>query len=223
MSILQLIRDRLSDAEDQFTERKEKGVSYEEIAETLVAFANKLPQGHEAILFIGVSNSGEIKGVDSADKMQKYVRQVAESRCYPPIPLARIVVLNEPQGSVVAVVVSASVNKPHFAGPAYVRVGSQNVRASDEMLNQLLDTRNSKASVLLDALSNEEPISLKIVGPNTVVGITIVEAKIRECNSHYVRLYSGQNAWAFPLKRIELSWDENYNRLTVEAYSEYQV
>ena len=44
---------RLKDHEDNFTERKLEGAKSAELRKTLVAFANSVPEGRLAILFIG--------------------------------------------------------------------------------------------------------------------------------------------------------------------------
>ena len=56
---------RLRDHEDGFTERKQEGAASAsaELRKTLVAFANSVPEGKTAILFIGVSDTGAPLGV----------------------------------------------------------------------------------------------------------------------------------------------------------------
>lgn len=222
MNIIDILKERLCDPEDQFTERKEKGVSTEDIADTLVAFANTLPLGHEGVLFIGVADSGELKGVENSDKMQRNIQRIAANRCYPPISLQHIVVLKVEGIEIVAVVVPASETKPHFAGQAIIRVGSQNIRASDEILNQLIASRNTKARLILDAMNQKQKVTLRLIGVSPMNGIVPVEAEIKECNVHYVRLTTSSGPKSFPLSRTELCWDENKDRLSIEAYSEFR-
>ena len=74
---------RLSDFEDGWTERKEQGVSTDDVRKALVAFANSVPDGEEAILFIGVSDKGEVTGVDNVEKRQKSFSKTAAEWCYP--------------------------------------------------------------------------------------------------------------------------------------------
>lgn len=61
------LKERLGDAEDAWTERKTAAHS-EDIRKTLVAFANSVPEGEEAILFVGVDNQGNVLGVTDAEK-----------------------------------------------------------------------------------------------------------------------------------------------------------
>jgi predicted HTH transcriptional regulator len=117
------IKRRLLDLEDGWTERKLQNVARNDVRKALVAFANSVPEGEEAILFIGVADNGTAIGVDNPDSMQKDVRQWAEW-CYPPIRHSSRVIESDGK-HVVAVIVQPDHNKPHFAGPAYVRVGSE--------------------------------------------------------------------------------------------------
>ena len=54
------IWSRLSDGESNFVERKQSAASTDEIRRTIVAFANSVPVGDEAVLFIGVKDDGTI-------------------------------------------------------------------------------------------------------------------------------------------------------------------
>ncbi len=44
-----------------------------------------LPTARTGILFVGISDHGEINGVANTDALQEALRHVAESECYPPI------------------------------------------------------------------------------------------------------------------------------------------
>ena len=154
------VKRRLLDIEDGWTERKPQSAVRDDIRKTLVAFANSVPDGEEAILFIGVGDKGQALGVDNPDKMQMSVRQYAEL-CYPPIRHTSKVV--ECEGKhVVAVIVQPDHNRPHFAGPAYVRVGSESVRASESQFEELIASRNSKARALLEAKRKGELVSVSL-------------------------------------------------------------
>jgi hypothetical protein len=155
------LKRRLSNQEDGWTECKSKGVNTEEIAKTIIAFANSLPDGHKGILFIGISNKGSVEGVDDTDGLQKRVRYAAEEKCYPPIHLGHNCKVIQADGKdVVAVIVEASYNRPHFAGPSYVRVGSETVTATAKQFDELIASRISKARPLLDAMHNGDRVTL---------------------------------------------------------------
>ena len=134
----------LSNGEDQTTERKSK-TDTGDILKTLVAFANSTPVGYPAVLFVGVFDDGRIQDMTDAelDSAQKSLRREAE-KAYPPIPyFPRII--NSEQGKFLAVVVPGSHERPHFAGPSYVREGSESPKASSEQFQTLVAERSDKA------------------------------------------------------------------------------
>lgn len=152
------IKRRLLDVEDGWTERKPQGVGGDDVRRALVAFANSVPDGEEAILFIGVADDGTPIGVDNPDNTQKNVRRWADS-CYPAISHTSKVI--ESDGvHIVAVIVRPDHNRPHFAGPAYVRVGSESRKASESEFDQLIASRISKARPLLEAKLKGELVSV---------------------------------------------------------------
>lgn len=139
---------RLDNHEDNFVERKPGNPNRDDIRRTVVAFANTVPEGRTGILFIGIRNDGSVEGVPNSDKLQKTVREVCEQDCYPPVRYSSEV-LSLPDGNVLAVVVPASTNRPHFSGPAYVRRGSESVAASPEVFDELVHSRNDKTAAIL--------------------------------------------------------------------------
>lgn len=172
------LRKRILDYEDGWTERKEKGVSSEDVCKTLVAFANSLPDGEEAILFIGVSDKGEIRGVDNPEKMQKMVRRLANDWCYPPINQTSRVI-EENSKWIVAVIVRSSKDRPHFAGPAFVRKGSESVNASAKEYEELIASRNSKTRSILQEREKDRVVTVEMK-PGNFRHI----CKVVECDAH---------------------------------------
>ena len=91
--------------------------------------------------------TGEPTGVDDAEIVQKRVGEAGED-CYPAIrPSMTVLEINEKR--IVAVEIHASKNKPHFAGPAYIRSGSRSMKASEELYRELLTSHCSKAGEML--------------------------------------------------------------------------
>ena len=146
------LRARLRDHEDGWVERKTKNIKSDEICEALTGFANSLPPGEKGILFVGVSNDGQPLGVDDTDGMQKKVDQRSKW-CYPPVPYTARV-FEESGVNIVAVIVEASKERPHFAGPAFIRAGSQNKKASPEKFNELIDRRISVVDAMISMVFN---------------------------------------------------------------------
>lgn len=140
--------DRIDALEDGYTERKPDGTSGSELRRTIVGFANSVPEGRNAILYLGVTNDGKILGVNNSDALQRTLRSLAEQGCYPPIRVTSEVLTIEGK-HVIAVIVSHSSSRPHFSGHAYVRRGSETVIASTELFEELITSRHSKAGAIL--------------------------------------------------------------------------
>jgi predicted HTH transcriptional regulator len=204
------LQSRLKNVEDRFTERKPPGASTEDICKTLVAFANSLSDGEEGILFIGISDKGDPIGVPNTDKRQKDIRRYAEDKCYPSIPV-QCEVIEESGVQVIAVTVYPSYNRPHFAGPAYVRIGSESVKVSKELFETLITSRNDKARRLLQEKAQDRSVVLD----RYLSGFSI--CKIVDCNPHFVRFCDERTNEIFsaPIERIYLSWDGKRDLLFV--------
>lgn len=126
------LKKLISNHEDNFVERKSEGVTPQELRQTVSAFANTVPEGRKAVLFIGIHDkTGEVVGVTSPDRVQGRVREACHEDCYPRITYVSEVISVDGK-RVVAVVVPFSTKKPHFTGPAYIRAGSASVKASEE-------------------------------------------------------------------------------------------
>ena len=145
-----LTRDQLLQmigrSEDNFVERKPAKGDPRQFRRTIVAFANSVPEGRCAVLFIGVRDDGTVEGCPNPDEQQKAVRSAC-SDCYPPIDY-RAEALDVDGKQVVAIVVPASSSRPHFAGTAFVRQGSESITAPAEMFDALVHSRNSKVAAL---------------------------------------------------------------------------
>jgi hypothetical protein len=214
------LRQRLSDQEDGWTERKEQGVSSEDLRKTFVAFANSIPDGEEAVLFVGVADDGQITGVADVENRQKHISKIIRDGCYPPVKNTTRVM--EVEGRhVIAFIVQASYEKPHFAGPAYVRRASESYKASELIFDELIASRMSKARPLLEAKRKGQKITLmywsqgrgnKIAGANA-----FRDCIVSECNPQYVTF---ERPITTPITasfdRITISWNHNTNQLQVD-------
>jgi len=123
-----------------FDLKEELPVSNEEIAKDLVCFANT----DGGITVIGVSDSGEIKGIPDPDKVVRRIDDVAFNRCEPPITVIPetlkiddkwIVIINIPKGG----------QRPYrtSSGRFYVRSGNRCREASREELLRLFQATES--------------------------------------------------------------------------------
>ena len=206
--------------EDNFTERKLEGAKPEELRRTIVAFANSLPEGRTAVLFVGVTETVDIKGVSNPDAMQKKMRSVCERDCFPPIKY-RCEVLNIGGSKIVAVEVLHDKNSPHFSGPAYIRKGSESVIASEEAFDDLVKCRLDKVYEIMKW--KDKLISViaqgKKLGSTKPISSSMhreyCECRIEECTAQYIRLKNTTNDQYLsePLERVSISYDEKKYRL----------
>ena len=136
------LRARLVDEEDAFVERKPGDDDREEIRAAVVGFANTVRAPDTGVLFLGVAKNGTANGnINDPDKTQRNVTKYLQ-RCYPPIADMQLCAFRQDGKHVVAVVVPESRNRPHFAGPAYARQGSETVVASEKLFDQMIDDRS---------------------------------------------------------------------------------
>lgn len=211
---------RLRNVEDNFTERKLEGSRSEEFRRTLVAFANSLPEGRTAVLFIGISERADLTGVKNPDSLQKKIRDFCERECFPPIKY-RCEVLNVEGNNIVAVEVLHDRNSPHFAGPAYIRQGSESVLASEKVFDELIKRRLDKVYEIMKW--KDKIVSVTAIGKR--LGSTkpisspkhreSCECSVEDCTPHYIRLKNIANDQylAEPLEGVSVSFDETKYRL----------
>ena len=206
---------RLKNFEDNFVERKTASDDKDWLR-TIVAFANSTPIDGLAILFIGVRDNGEIerRAVD-LDSIQKKLAKLT-SRTYPRIPyLTRNISCDGLQA--LAVMVQGSSNRPHFAGPSYIRLGSTSPEASEQQFNELIAIRNGKAYRILQ-YKNQAITVMNVrrtanhVDESVWGGMT----RVIGCDQFCVELANGtdpKDHRSIALDRVEISHDHILNRL----------
>jgi len=134
------LRERIAKGEDLHTEFKEIIESNEDLAKSIVCFANT--DGGQII--IGVSRTGEIVGVENIDEVLRRVDDVAFNRCEPPVTVIpetisiegkTIIVLNVPKGD----------QRPYRtqSGLYYVRSANRCRQASRQELLRLFQATES--------------------------------------------------------------------------------
>ena len=163
---MQNLEQRITDLEDALVERKREGAKPDEIRRALVGFANSVPEGDDGVIFFGVDDqSGIIIGVDGAAGLLKKIQGYCDADVYPAIRHQGHI-LSVSGKHVVAIVIPASTDKPHFAGAAYVRDGARTRRASEEQYAALIASRNSTAG----ALQRIGNATISIVAINKTLG-----------------------------------------------------
>ncbi|HRD28535.1 MAG TPA: ATP-binding protein [Caulobacter sp.] len=208
---------RLSAQEDSYVERKSQGIKPQDIRKAVTAFANSLPDDQHGIIFVGIGDKGSIEGCDNPDAVQKRVREAADE-CYPPIA-PQCFALKVEGKDVVAIVVSASGDRPHFAGPAYVRQGSESVKASKRLYEEMIDSRHSTVSAIVRL--KDRPITVYGLGHRlgklervAANYLETAECRVMACDRHTVTLQRVSDGWNFyeAVNRIELSTDGKMKR-----------
>jgi len=208
---------RLTNTEDSTVERKTAS-DYRDCLKTAVAFSNSLPVDDPGIIFVGVGNDGTVQDGLNLDALQKDVSKEL-SKIYPSI-YPQMKVMRDTKGrEFVALIVRGSENRPHFAGPSYVRKGSETVEASEEQFAELIARRNSKADRILSFKGK----GLTVVNRLERLGQPAYEsqwpdATVVDCNQFWLTLENptGKDRHSFPLSRVELNFDNARNRLLLE-------
>lgn len=142
MNILEL-QERIAQWEDLHTEFKDWPVQPDDLAASLVAFANT--DGGQLIL--GVTNNRVIVGVDDADRVTRDVDNVAANNCEPPLTVIQEV-LHPPDAvekAVIVVNVPKGDMRPYRTnrGRYYIRTTSGRRDASREELLRLFQATES--------------------------------------------------------------------------------
>ena len=212
--------------EDALLERKVES-DLKDLRKTLVAFANSVRPGHVATILIGEKDDGSVQGVTNPDQIQKTIREKCES-IYPPV-VWRSQVYEKDGKPCIRVEIEYSGETPHFGAPAWVRRGSETIKASDEVFQRLIEFRLSKVRELG-----------KWVGKDVTVEGDMGSVSLQERSLHgHPRWYGKQSAalesvssyWATfnvasgsmsqpgkhsePLEKLLLSWDDKDQRLKV--------
>jgi hypothetical protein len=196
---------RLNQSEDPWTERKES-FDEREVRKTLVAFANSVRDGEVAVLFLGARNDGNHPGLLDADDTQKKVAGIA-NRCYPPVQYQTEVFytkVGKKQVEILAVKIPFSVSRPHFAGTAYIRKGSESIECPREIFQELIASQNDKARRILQY--KEKPVTIRFRSPS---GFNYDrQGSVRFCDAHSVTIQDGSGfLWTSPISDVQIEKD----------------
>ena len=124
-------------------------------------------------------------------------------------------------GQHLSVVVPASEKRPHFAGPAFVRRGSESVVASPELYEELLASRNEKCRYILRHKDEDITVTAR-GGPLSDRSlrhdqgyVATHRARVYECDAQRVRLHDLETSTlvSVPLEDVRVAYDEKRHRL----------
>jgi hypothetical protein len=205
-------------AEDSLREKKVES-DLKDLLKTLVAFANSVAPSDTAQIFIGERDDGTVQGVTNAESISRSVTKEAD-RIHPPI-YYRTEVYEREGKQCVRVDIRHNGLAPHFGGPAWVRQGSQTIKATEELYQQMVDQRNSKVRVLLQWLDSEvtvEGTQRNTAGFDQEWSVGVSDAKLTAVNAHWVTFdvrnfdSRGDAKMSEPLEKLMLSWDNQRQR-----------
>lgn len=101
------------------------------------------------MLFIGVRDDGTPEG--RQENLESIQRSLGKklAAAYPPVPhYPRVLASNGLR--FLAVIIPGSAERPHFAGPSYIRDGSDSIPASPNQFTQLIASRSAKVRLILE-------------------------------------------------------------------------
>jgi len=214
---------KLTAIEDSFVERKPRNRKAEWLQAT-IAFANSTPIGYPAVLFIGVDDSGKIQDGGNPESDMKSYSDHISAHSYPPIYTHPHALSNDGK-ECVAVIIPGSDLRPHFAGKAYIREGTQTKEASPEQVAALVAQTNSKTRELLAWAGKEITFATMSPAPHGYQdSYSSGPVRVSAANSHYATFQivnSGpDNLVSYSVHRLELGFDHRRNRLTVFFYAD---
>ena len=202
--------------EDSLLERKLES-DLKDLLKTLVAFANSVRPEHVAVILIGEDDNGNVQGVTNPNNIQKKVPEECD-RIYPPI-VWRSRVYSKDEKNCVRVEIEYDGETPHFGGIAWVRKGSETIKAPAEVFQRLIDYRTSIVREI--ALHKGKKVS--VVGDTGAIGQvhrkwgnSPLEWQVETVNQFYVTLSNpGGARESEPMSKLLLSWDHSNNRLRI--------
>jgi hypothetical protein len=205
---------RLTNTEDSTVERKTAN-DYRDCLKTAVAFSNSLPVDDPGIIFVGVRDDGAVEG-GNLDSLQRKVSSEL-SKVYPPIYPQMKIMKDKGDKEFLAVIVRGSAERPHFAGPSYVRDGMQTREASEQQFGQLIAERDSKVREILKWKGRQITLryparEYSISGTTHRRPGTAKSTHVVDCNHFFATLQvmdseNHSELAAYPLSKLEVSFD----------------
>jgi hypothetical protein len=200
--------------EDHLLERKTER-DLKDVRRTAVAFANSVVPGHVASILIGESNDGSTSGVTNPDQLQRSIRSELD-KIYPAIEW-RQVVYEKDEKSCIRIEIEYDGETPHFGDAAWIRQGSETVKATDEMLQKLVELRSSKVRELSQWLDKTVTVSWSLASPVGMVNWGKFKCDIVKVNQFFVtfRKWGENRSRSEPIQWLDVSWDDEDNRLQI--------
>jgi Schlafen, AlbA_2 len=190
--------------------------SVKDIRRTAVAFANSVRPGHTAIILIGEGNDGEVTGVENPDEQQRRFRDELE-KIYPPIVWRQTPYENKGK-TCIRIEIEYSGETPHFGDAAWIRKGSETIKATDEIFQKLIDIRSAKKKDLMQWEGKTVTVSWSAgnIGYTGGPNWNAVDCELHRLSSYYCTFkIIGGRSKSEPIQWLTLSWDDSKNRLRI--------
>lgn len=128
--------------ESETIELKEKYVS--DIKKEIVAFANTIG----GVIYVGISNTGEVVGVESADFVMQQISNAVRDSIRPDVSMFTAVeLIAEKEKAIVKVTVNQGTKRPYYLADkglrpsgVYVRNGTTSAPASEDSIRMMIKT-----------------------------------------------------------------------------------
>ena len=217
--------------EDNLLERKVES-DINDLLKTLIAFANSVKPGHTAVILIGEKDDGTISGVSNPDNIQKTIRKVCD-KIYPPI-LWKSEIYKKEDKNCIRIEIDYDGDTPHFGGPAWIRRGSETIKATDEIFQNLIEIRldivrelTKWVGKIITIYGDDSTVPQKIEndfdGDKRVINYDHrwpsvgIDAKIINVNRFWVtfEITDNNERKSEPLRKLTLNYDDEKNRLKV--------
>ena len=142
------IRALLNDIESDRVERTISTTNTDKFGQAICAFANDLPDHRmPGYLFLGVSDDGEVKGVNVTDELLKNVAAIRTDGNIQPQPSMTVEKVPMPEGDIVMVRVEPSVFPPvRYKGRIWIRIGPRKGVANENDERILLEKRRANVT-----------------------------------------------------------------------------
>jgi len=211
--------------EDGLLERKLES-DQKDFLKTFVAFANSVRPGHTAVVLIGERDDGSAQGVSDPDGIQRKIRRECE-RIYPDI-LWRSTVYEKDGQPCVRLEIEYSGDTPHFGEAAWIRRGSESVKANDAIFQRLIELRSSVVReialrigerIFIEGDHGSVSFNERIRGGHPRWPRT-VEAEIKSVNGFWATFEvfgPPRKTASEPIERLMLSWQDKQLKVIVKA------
>lgn len=142
------IRALLNDLESDRVERTISTTNTDKFGQAICAFANDLPDHREpGYLFLGVTDDGEVKGLNVTDELLKNVAAIRTDGNIQPQPSMSVEKVPMEEGDIVMVRVEPSVFPPvKYKGRIWIRIGPRKGVANENDEHILMEKRRANVT-----------------------------------------------------------------------------